>query len=104
MAFVQMMTYTTTKRDEMDAATRRWVTDTDEVSRVRRRLLLRERGTEDQFVEIVFFDSYEDAMHNSTLPATAAMSRAFDELSGDGFHFENFDLVDDDERDERWQP
>ena len=95
MAFVQIMSYTTTKRDEMDAATRRWVTDTESVSRVRRRLLLRERGTDDRFVEVVFFDSYEDAMHNSTLPATGELSRAFAQLVDDGFHFQNFDVLAD---------
>jgi len=104
MAFIQIMSYTTTRRDEMDAALEQWLEDTRDVRRSRKRLLLKDRDAPDRYVEVVFFDSYEDAMHNSTLPATAAMSRAFDELSGDGFHFENFDLVDDDERDERWQP
>ena len=34
-------------------------------------------------------------MHNSTLPATGALSRAFAELVDDGFHFQNFDVVAD---------
>ena len=34
-------------------------------------------------------------MHNSSLPATGALSRAFAELSDDGFHFEYFDVVAD---------
>jgi hypothetical protein len=93
MAFVQIMSYTTTKRDEMDAATRRWVTDTEEVRRVRRRLLLRERGTDDRFVEVLFFDSYEDAMHNSFLPATAVLASEADRLTEDGLSFRDLELV-----------
>ncbi|HEV3212084.1 MAG TPA: hypothetical protein VGZ03_01675 [Acidimicrobiales bacterium] len=95
MPFVQIMSYTTTNRAEMDAALQQWQEDTRDVRRARRRLLLQDRDAADRYVEVVFFDSYEDAMHNSNLPATAALSRAFDELSDDGFHFENFDVVAD---------
>lgn len=95
MAFVQVMTYTTTKRAEMDAALAQWLEDTRDVRRARKRLLLQDRGTADRYVEVVFFDSYEDAMHNSNLPATGALSRSFEELSEDGCRFENFDVVTD---------
>jgi hypothetical protein len=95
MAFVQIMSYTTTKRAEMDGVLQQWLEDTTNVRRSRRRMLLKDRDAEDRYVEVVFFDSYEDAMHNSSLPATAGLSRAFDELSDGGFHFENFEVVED---------
>jgi hypothetical protein len=95
MAFVQIMTYTTSKRAEMDAALERWMEDTEDVRRARRRWLLRDRDDVQRYVEVVFFDSYEDAMHNSNLPATGALSAAFAELSDDGFHFQNLELVDE---------
>jgi hypothetical protein len=101
MAFVQVMTYTTTKRAEMDAALDQWLEDTRDVRRARKRLLLKDRGAPNRYVEVVFFDSFEDAMHNSHLPATGALSRSFAELSEDGFHFEDFDVVTDDR--ERWE-
>ena len=34
-------------------------------------------------------------MHNSTLPATGALSHAFAELADDGFKFQNFDVIAD---------
>jgi hypothetical protein len=95
MAFVQIMTYTTSRRDEMDAAIEQWVTDTDEVRRVRRRLLLRDRHAADTYVEVVFFDSYEDAMHNSTLPATGVLATSMLALTDAGFDFQDLDLVRD---------
>jgi hypothetical protein len=95
MAFIQIMTYTTSRRDELDAAKRQWVEDTDEVSRVRRRLLLRDRERQDHYVEVVFFDSYEDAMHNSRLPATVQLSKLCEQLCDGAFEFSNLDVVMD---------
>jgi hypothetical protein len=95
MAFVQVMTYKTEHRAEMDAALQRWLEDTQDVRRARRRLLLRDRNVEDSYMEVVFFDSYEDAMHNSRLPATTMLSQQFERLISDGFHFRDFDVVDE---------
>jgi hypothetical protein len=94
MAFVQIMTYSTTKREEMDAALQRWLDDTEDVRRARKRILLKDRDATDCYVELVFFDSYEDAMHNSTLPATGAL---FEQaaLLCDDLHFQNLDLLID---------
>jgi hypothetical protein len=64
MPFVQIMSYTTTNRAEMDAALQQWQEDTRDVRRARRRLLLQDRDAAHRYVEVVFFDSYEDAMHN----------------------------------------
>jgi hypothetical protein len=95
MAFVQIMSYTTSQRAEMDAALQQWLEDTQDVRRARRRLLLKDRDEEHRYIEVVFFDSYEDAMHNSNLPATEELSRSFDELSDGPFDFQNFDVVAD---------
>jgi hypothetical protein len=95
MAFVQVMTYKTEHRAEMDAALQRWLEDTQDVRRARRRLLLRDRNAEDSYMEVVFFDSYEDAMHNSRLPATTMLSQQFERLISDGFHFRDFDVADE---------
>ena len=46
-------------------------------------------------MEVVFFDSYEDAMHNSELPATHMLEAAFEQLVVDGFSFRDFDVVTD---------
>jgi hypothetical protein len=89
------MTYKTEHRAEMDAALQRWLEDTEDVRTARKRLLLKDRDAEDSYTEVVFFNSYEDAMHNSTLPATNVLSREFERLTVDGFHFRNFDVVAD---------
>ncbi|HUD69738.1 MAG TPA: hypothetical protein VMQ40_05835 [Acidimicrobiales bacterium] len=95
MAFVQVMTYKTEHRAEMDAALRRWLEDTEDVRRARKRLLLRDRDAVDCYMEVVFFDSYEDALHNSWLPATTMLSKEFERLTVDGFQFRDFDVVAD---------
>jgi len=95
MAFVQVMTYETEHRNEMDAALGRWLEDTEDVRRARKRLLLKDRAAANRYVEVVFFDSYEDAMHNSWLPATHVLSREFERLTVDGFTFRDFDVVAD---------
>ena len=94
MAFVQIMTYSTTKREEVDAALQRWLDDTEDVRRARTRILLKDRDAADRYVEVVFFDSYEDAMHNSTLPATGALFEQCAVLCED-LHFQNLDVLVD---------
>ena len=95
MAFVQVITYTTEHRAEMDAALQRWLEDTQDVRRARKRLLLKDRNSADCYMEVVFFDSYEDAMHNSWLPATTILSREIERLTVDGYHFVDCDVVAD---------
>jgi chaperone required for assembly of F1-ATPase len=95
MAFIQVITYRTDRREEMDALVERWLEDTEDVRRARKRLLLKDRRDKDSYMEVVFFDSYEDAMHNSELPATRLLSTAFEQLAVDGFDFRDFDLISD---------
>lgn len=96
MAFVQVLTYRTSKRAEMDAVLEQWLADTEDVRRSRRRMLLRDRSNPDCYVELVFFDSYEDAMHNSGLPATTALSAVFTGLvEGGTIGFQDLDVVDE---------
>jgi len=85
MAFVQIMTYSTTKREEVDAALQRWLDDTEDVRRARKRILLKDRDAADR---------YEDAMHNSTLPATGALFEQCAVLCED-LHFQNLDVLVD---------
>ena len=95
MAFVQIMSYSTTSIAEVEAATAQWKLDTEGVGRARRRLVLKDREVQDRFVEVVFFDSYEDAMHNSGLPATAVLASALEALTINGCEFQNLDVFAD---------
>ena len=94
MAFVQIMAYTTSRRAEMDAALEQWLEDTRDVRRARKRLLLRDRDQEHRYCEVVFFDSYEDAMHNSYLPATGELAKEAERLTED-LTFYDLELVVD---------
>jgi hypothetical protein len=94
MSFVQIITYTTSEREALDQALKQWLDDTEDVRRARTRVLLQDRDNPDRYVEIVSFDSYEDAMHNSTLPATGALSKVFAALTGE-LRFQNLNLVVD---------
>lgn len=95
MAFIQVMTYRTEHREEMDELLARWLEDTQDVRRARKRLLLQDRGDKQSYMEVVYFDSYEDAMHNSNLPATNVLSTAFEKLVLDGFNVQDFVVVTD---------
>lgn len=96
MAFVQIRSYTTTRRDELDATESEWLEDTQGVRTARRRVLLKDRDVPDRYVELTFFDSYEAAMHNSMLPATSTISDASSALVEGGFEYQNLDVLRDD--------
>jgi len=89
MAFVQIRTYSTSDRAAFDEVEREWLEDTEGVRTVHRRVLLEDRDSPGRYVELMFFDSYEDAMHNSMLPATATISGRAAALTADGFEFQN---------------
>jgi hypothetical protein len=95
VAFMQILTYSTSKRAEMDAARRQWIEDTEDVRRARNRILLRDRESTERYVELLFFDSYEDAMHNSSLPATRVLAEAAVSFTEGGLEFQNLDVVDE---------
>jgi hypothetical protein len=73
MAFVQIASYETSTPEELDDARREWLEATEGVRAPHRRLLLRDRDVEGRFVEVILYDSIEDAMHNAMLPATEVL-------------------------------
>jgi hypothetical protein len=68
MAFVQMIEFRTSKMEEM----RRLAEELDQAiagrHKVRRDIWCRDREDPARYFNIVFFDSYEEAMKNSALP------------------------------------
>jgi hypothetical protein len=96
MAFVQIRSYTTTRREELDATESEWIEDTQGVRTARRRILLADRDLPNRFVELTFFDSYEAAMHNSMLPATSTIHDATLALVDGGFEYQNLNVLRDD--------
>ena len=69
MPFIQIIDFRTSRYDEIERLGHEWeaaATDTT----ARRRILVRDRNATDRYLNLVFFDSYEEAMKNSDDPVT----------------------------------
>ena len=95
MGFVQIISYSTSKPAEMQAAADEWDKATEGKRKVLRRVLCEDRGNWGRYFNIVFFDSHEAAMENSALPETEALSAKMMALADGPPTFYNLDVVDD---------
>ena len=95
MGFVQIIEFRTSKIDDMRAVGDEWEAAAGADSKARRRVLCRDRDTEGRYFNIVFFDSYEEAMENSDLPATRELSEKMMALADGPPTFFNLDVVED---------
>jgi hypothetical protein len=94
MAFVQIIEFRTGKIAEMEAVGDEWEKATAGKRKVRRRYLAEDRDTPGRYFNIVFFDSYEDAMQNSALPETDALSQKMMGFGDGPPTFYNLDIRD----------
>ena len=95
MGFVQIMVYSTSKPAEMQAIADEWEKATNGKRTVVRRVLCEDRDNWGRYFNVVFFDSYEEAMENSALPETEALSTKMRALADGPPTFYNLDVVDD---------
>jgi hypothetical protein len=95
MAFVQIIQFKTSKIDEMRALADEWREKAGDDSKAQRVVVCSDRDNPDQHMNIVFFDSYEEAMENSNLPATQELSGKMMELGDGPPTFYNLDVIDD---------
>ena len=95
MAFVQIIDLKTTQLDEIQRLDKEWEAAAGSDNKARRYVLCRDRDNADRYINIVFFDSYEDAMENSNLPVTQEFSRKMMGLADGPPTFYNLDVVDD---------
>ncbi len=72
MAFIQIIEFTTSDIDAVQAIDEEWLKATEGKRTARREILTRDRNNPDRYFSLVFFDSYESAMENSQLPETQA--------------------------------
>lgn len=70
MAFVQIIEIRTSQLDEIQKLEAKWRAATEGKRTLRRSLLTRDRNDPNRHLIIAFFDSYESAMENSSLPET----------------------------------
>jgi hypothetical protein len=95
VAFVQVIAYHTSRQAEMEALTDEWEKATEGRRTARRRLLFQDRDDTDRYFNLVFFDSFEEAMQNSAMPETKAFAQRMASLADEPATFYNLDLVDD---------
>lgn len=68
--FVQIVEVTSSRRAEIEALVEGWLRATEGRRTARRGTLTEDRDRPGTFLQIVEFDSYEDAMANGELPET----------------------------------
>ena len=95
MGFVQIIEFKTSKADEMRSLGDEWEAAAGADSKARRRVTCEDRDNPGRYLNIVFFDSYEDAMANSNLPVTQEFSQKMMALGDGPPTFYNLDVVED---------
>jgi len=92
MAFVQIIEFTTTRMDEIEALMQDWVAQTEGRRTAQREVHTQDRDRPNTYVQIVEFPSYEAAMANSGLPETAAFAEQIAKLCDGPPTFRNLDV------------
>jgi hypothetical protein len=95
MAFVQIIEFRTTKIAEMRTVGDEWEKATEGKRKAGRRVLCQDRDNPERYFNVVFFDSYEDAMENSALPETDSFSKKMMSFADGAPTFYNLDVVED---------
>ena len=94
MAFIQIIEFRSSKFDEMRKLGDEWEAATTDTT-ARRRILTEDRDNPGHYLNVVFFDSYDEAMKNSNSPTTQKFSEQMMALSDGGPTFYNLDVVED---------
>ena len=74
MAFIQIIDMRTTKIEELQQLETEWEAATEGRRTLRRSIIAQDRNDPDRHLILAFFDSYEAAMENSSLPETQAFA------------------------------
>jgi hypothetical protein len=95
MAFVQIIEFRTSDIEGVRRIDEEWRRATEGRRTVRRELLARDRSDPDRYFAVVFFDSYESAMANSSLPETKASAEQYMKVSDGPPVFHDLDILED---------
>lgn len=93
MKYVQIIEYTTSRIDELNQLMEEWLANTEGERKALRGLQVSDRDRVNTYMSIVEFPSYEQAMKNSNLPATAAFAESMAKLCDDPPVFRNLDVL-----------
>ena len=95
MGFVQIIEFRTSRIEEMERVGAEWEAAAGDESKAVRRVLCKDRDNDDRYFNIVFFESYDEAMANSALPATGEFADRMMALADGDATYYNLDVVDD---------
>jgi hypothetical protein len=95
MAFLQVIEIHTTKFDELQALSDEYFSASEGKRTLQRSLITRDRNDPDRYLILAFFDSYESAMENSSLPETAAFAEKQAPLIDGAPTFFDLEVIDD---------
>jgi len=93
MKFVQLIEFTTSRYDDVNAVMDEWMAATGGRRTPTREVMGRDRDRANVYVQIVEFPSYDDAMRNSQLPETSAFAEKMMTLCDGEAVFRNLDVV-----------
>jgi len=93
--FVQVIEWDSSKRDEMQKLSDEWEAAIGADSKAVRRVMCEDRDRPGHYVNIVFFDSYEEAMENSDHPVTQEFSQKMTALTDGPAKFYNLDVIEE---------
>jgi quinol monooxygenase YgiN len=93
--FIQIIEFTTSRADELDAMLDEWLEKTQGKRTATRGVEARDRDRPNTYVQIIEFPSFEDAMANSELPETAEAAARLAELCDGPPTFRNLDVARD---------
>lgn len=95
MGFVQIIEFRSSRIDEMREVGDEWEAAVGSDSKARRRVMCQDRDDPGRYFNVVFFDSYDDAMENSELPVTQEFSQKMMALADGPPTFYNLDVIED---------
>lgn len=95
MPFIQIIEFRTSRFGEVDQLGKDWEAAVGSDTTARRRILVRDRNDADRYLNIVYFDSYEEAMRNSEHPVTQEFAAKLAALVDGAPTFSNLDVVEE---------
>ena len=93
MKFAQIIEFSTGRIDEFNAGLDEWMARTDGHRIPHRAVLRRDRDTQDRYLLMVEFASYEQGMENSGRPETGEFAAFLAGISDSTLTFRNLDVL-----------
>ena len=93
MKFAQIIEFTTSRIDEFNSKLDAWMADSEGRRIPHRAVLRRDRDTDDVYLLMVEFASYELGMANSSRPETGEFAAFLSQISEGDLKFRNLDVL-----------